>query len=166
MTNDFGETARHAVERAGEKLSEARDQAYHAASVAREQVENAYGTARTKAGEAYEATRTKANAAAQTTRRAAEDASRKTAKGVEENPLIALAGGLAFGALLAAILPRTERETKTLGAVGRKINKKASDTVNAARKAGTDEFKAAKTQVTALVDKAMSATKSGPRKRG
>jgi len=166
MTNDFGDTARHAAQRAGEKLSEARDQAYHAASAAREQVEHAYDTARAKAGEAYQTTRTKATAAAQTTRRVAEDASRKTAKGVEENPLIAVAGGLAFGALLAALLPRTERETKALGAVGRKINKKASDTVSAARKAGTDEFKAAKTQVTALVDKAMNATKSGIRKRG
>ena len=39
-------------------------------------------------------------------------AGRRATDGIDEAPLIALAGGLAAGALLAALLPRTESETR------------------------------------------------------
>ena len=47
--------------------------------------------------------------------RRASAATAKAGDEIDEAPLIALAGGLAVGVLLAAFLPRTEREDKLLG---------------------------------------------------
>ncbi len=61
----------------------------------------------------------------------ARDRTRETARDVTGQiavyPLAAVAGGLAIGALLAFILPRTQGETRLLGATGRKLNAAARD---------------------------------------
>jgi hypothetical protein len=60
--------------------------------------------------------------------------------GIDEAPLIALAGGLAVGALLAALLPRTEAEKRALRPVGDKLNGTAKAAVSAAKDAGTSRL--------------------------
>ena len=65
-----------------------------------------------------------------------DDARRKAAGGLEEAPLLALAGGLAVGAALAALIPATRKERELLGPVAGRIKDKASDAVNAAKDAG------------------------------
>ncbi|HXH52633.1 MAG TPA: hypothetical protein VNH53_04275 [Sphingomicrobium sp.] len=65
------------------------------------------------------------------------DAGRRAGDALSEAPLIALAGGLAAGALLAALLPRTRGEEQLLRPVGDKLGERARAAAEAAREAGT-----------------------------
>ena len=83
---------------------------------------------------------TKSSRESQTSRERAieayDSAKRKATGGLEEAPLLALAGGLAAGAVLAALIPATRKERELLGPVAGRIKDKANDAVNAARDAG------------------------------
>lgn len=57
-----------------------------------------------------------------------------------EAPLLALAGGLAAGALIAALIPRTEAETKALRPTARRVKDTARVAFNAARDTGTERL--------------------------
>jgi hypothetical protein len=65
-----------------------------------------------------------------------DSARRKAAGGIGEAPLLALAGGLAAGAVLAALLPASRRERELLGPVAGRIKDRAGDVANAAKDAG------------------------------
>lgn len=54
-----------------------------------------------------------------------------------EAPLIALAGGLAAGALLAALLPRTEAETRAVGPTAKRVKDSARAAYQAAKDTGS-----------------------------
>jgi hypothetical protein len=89
---------------------------------AREKTAAAYATARERAGSVYET------------------AGRKTSQGIDSNPVAAVVGGLAIGAIVAALLPRTSREEEMLGGVGRKITDTAREAANAAKEAGRSQL--------------------------
>ena len=57
-----------------------------------------------------------------------------------EAPLIALAGGLAAGALIAALLPRTETETRLVRPTARRVKKTAQAAFEAAKETGTERL--------------------------
>ena len=59
---------------------------------------------------------------------------------IDEAPLLALAGGLAAGALLAALLPRTDAERRALRPVGDKLSGAAKSAASAAKEAGTSRL--------------------------
>ena len=86
-------------------------------------------TARRKAIDAYDGARDTVSGAG-----------RRAADTVSEAPLIALAGGLAAGALLAALLPRTEAERRALRPVGRKLSETTRTAARAAKEAGTSRL--------------------------
>ncbi|MDQ3078347.1 MAG: hypothetical protein M3Q83_05845 [Pseudomonadota bacterium] len=65
------------------------------------------------------------------------DTGRKAGDALNEAPLIALAGGLVAGALIAALLPRSEGETKLLRPAGKRLAGTAKAAADAAREAGT-----------------------------
>ena len=65
-----------------------------------------------------------------------DNARRKATGGIADAPLLALAGGLAAGAALAALIPATRKERELLGPVADKIKDKANDAVTAAKDAG------------------------------
>ncbi len=67
-------------------------------------------------------------------------AGRRATDGIDEAPLIALAAGVAAGALLAALLPRTESETRLLRPVGDRLTGTAKAAASAAREAGTSRL--------------------------
>jgi len=67
---------------------------------------------------------------------AARAAGRKAAGQVDTFPVAALVGGLAIGAAIGALLPRTRQEEDLLGPIGGAINDRAKDAVQAARQAG------------------------------
>ncbi len=108
-----------------------------AATTAR--VREALGGARTRASEAYSTARERTSAAYESARERASSATRQTAQRVETNPIVAVAGGLAVGAILGAILPRTERELQTLGGVGHKVTDAAREAANTAVETGRQQ---------------------------
>ena len=67
-------------------------------------------------------------------------AGRRANDGIDEAPLIALAAGIAVGALLAALLPRTESESRILRPVGDRLTGTAKAAAAAAKEAGTSRL--------------------------
>lgn len=67
-------------------------------------------------------------------------AARKTADSIEGNPMSVLVGGLALGVILGSLLPRTARETKALGGIGKQVSHGATTALKAAREAGKAEL--------------------------
>jgi len=69
-----------------------------------------------------------------------DSARERAADTLGEAPLIALAGGLAAGALIAALLPRTTTEQRLVGPTARRVKDSARNAVNAARETGTQRL--------------------------
>jgi hypothetical protein len=57
-----------------------------------------------------------------------------------EAPLLALAGGLAAGALIAALLPRTQTETRAVRPTARRVKETAKVAFDAARDTGSQRL--------------------------
>lgn len=124
---------------------------------------------RKKAGKALNAGRQTLNKGAQATRKGAQRARTKATQGLEGNPLTALAGGLALGAIIAALLPRTAREKKIMGPVSRSVKSSAKTAAKVASNVAKAELvalgvssDAARRQVRTLADKVgKAASKAG-----
>jgi hypothetical protein len=69
-----------------------------------------------------------------------ESAGRRAGNSLSEAPLIALAGGIAAGALIAALLPRTAAETKLVRPTARRVKNTARAAYEAARDTGNDRL--------------------------
>lgn len=82
-------------------------------------------TARERAVQAYDSARDSAAAPG-----------KKATDQLGEAPLIVLAGGIAAGAILAALLPTSRRERELLSPVTDSLKDKAAAAVNAAKDAG------------------------------
>ena len=95
---------------------------------------------RDRAGDVYDSARTAAVDAYDSARERAALARARTSDGIDEAPLVALAGGLAVGVLLAALLPRTAQEDKLLGPIGERITGGAKNAVGAAKEAGREKL--------------------------
>jgi hypothetical protein len=65
-----------------------------------------------------------------------DNARRRASGGIEDAPLLVLAGGVAAGAILASLIPVSRREREVLGPVAGRIRDRATDAVEAAREAG------------------------------
>ena len=107
---------------------------------ARQSAADAYQGALERTTAAYQAAREKAGGAVETVRETARTAGRRTGEGIEANPVAAVVGGLALGAIAGALLPRTRREEELLGPVGRKVTGTAREAVRAAQEAGRQQF--------------------------
>ncbi len=108
----------------------------------REKVSAVYSSGRDKAETALKSVRDSSAKAASATKDSVKTAARTTTAELEKNPLISLVGGIALGAIAAALLPKTERETKMLGKTSTRLRETASDAVTAARTAGKDQLDA------------------------
>ena len=95
---------------------------------------------RDRASEAYDGARERAIHAYDSARERASAAKARAGEGIGEAPLLALGGGLAIGALLAAVLPRTKTEDRLLGSVGGKITSGAKAAADAAKEAGREKL--------------------------
>jgi ElaB/YqjD/DUF883 family membrane-anchored ribosome-binding protein len=114
---------------------------------ARARLSAAYDSTREKLGQVYhdatetsaatiQAAREKVDAAYATARDKASSAGQTALDGIQNNPLTVVAGGIAVGALIGALLPRTAREDQVLGAVGERLRAGAKDAAEAAKVAG------------------------------
>jgi hypothetical protein len=133
----------------GDSIKTAADSAKDSLATAKAKTTQSTAAARAKASEAYE------------------KGKGKTSDGIDKNPLAIVLGGLAIGAIVGALLPRTERETKVLGKAGKKLNKKARKMAEAAKTAGKDQVEslglngdALRLQFRDLVSKAALAVKA------
>lgn len=108
---------------------------------AKASVEKAYANAREGVGNAYDSARTRAVNAYDSARTGVRSGARRTGEGIEENPLIALGGGLALGLIIGALIPRSEREKRALSKVGGDINARAHSAYDAAKEAGSATLK-------------------------
>lgn len=149
------------------RLSAAVHQVGDAAASAGHAVSDAASAAREKAADAAAAIRDRASGAYETARDKASSARSSAATNFDTAPLAILAGGIALGAILGALLPRTERETKLLGPVATKASDAAKAAFVAAKSAGQDKLdelgvnkEAARAKVDQLVDTASQAATS------
>jgi hypothetical protein len=133
----------------GDSIKTAADSAKDSLATAKAKTTQSTAAARAKAAEAYE------------------KGKGKTSDGIDKNPLAIVLGGMAIGAIVGALLPRTERETKVLGKAGKKLNKKARKMAEAAKAAGKDQVEslglngdALRLQFRDLVSKAAVAVKA------
>lgn len=92
-----------------------------------------YGKASEKLSAAYSTSVDKAAEAIDTARQRAAD-------GIDQNPVAALVGGLALGAIVGALLPRTRKEAELLGPLGGKVGDAAKTAAQAARETGLDKL--------------------------
>ncbi|MGN6849490.1 MAG: hypothetical protein ACTHJK_08475 [Sphingomicrobium sp.] len=81
-----------------------------------------------------------ANSPRQRAIEAYESARERTVDTLGEAPLLALAGGIAAGALIAALLPRTEAETRLVGPTARRVKRTARAAFDAARDTGSQRL--------------------------
>ena len=86
--------------------------------------------------------RTNENSTRQRAIEAYESARDKAGDTLGQAPLLALAGGLAAGALIAALLPRTDAETKLVRPTARRVKDSARAALGAARDTGTERLNA------------------------
>ena len=95
---------------------------------------------RQSAADAYQTARERTSAAYASARETAASAGRRTADGIDGNPMAALVGGLALGAIAGALLPIARQERQLFGNVGRRINDTARQAALAARDAGKEQL--------------------------
>ncbi len=85
----------------------------------------------------------KGKAAAAQSVQSSKDIARKagdsTTQTIDKNPLAIVAGGVAIGAILGMLIPKTEHEQKVLGKAGRAINDTAKRAAEAAKAAGKEK---------------------------
>lgn len=109
-------------------------------SDATDKVKDTASNVRAKAGDVYSSTRERTSAAYDTARESASRARQSTTESIESNPGIALIGGLAIGALAAALLPKSRKEQELLGSYGKQINDRAKEAAKAAKDAGREKL--------------------------
>lgn len=73
---------------------------------------------------------------------AASDAARRASHSLEANPLGLLVGGIAVGAVVGALIPRSAREKELLAPVGARLGVAAQQAFAAAKDAGKAELEA------------------------
>jgi ElaB/YqjD/DUF883 family membrane-anchored ribosome-binding protein len=122
---------------------------------------------RDRAADAYDSARERAIEAYDSARQTATESGRKAGDSIAQAPLIALGGGLAIGALLAALLPRTQAEKKLIGPFGQRLTGAGRDAIDAARSAGQEKLAelnitadAGKSAMQSLIDGIGQAAKS------
>ena len=111
---------------------------------------SAIAAARERTASAYEAARNRAS-----------DATRKANEQLSVYPISAVVGGFVLGALVGALIPRTERETKLMGKAGRRVAGAAKDAAQRGIDVGKEQFEQLKSQAAETVSEAVSSLSGG-----
>ena len=116
---------------------------------------------RGKAASALAAARERTASAYEAARNRASDAGRKANEQLSIYPLSAVVGGFLLGALVGAMLPRTERETKLMGQTGRRVAGAAKDAAQRGLDAGREQLDQLKANAAETVGEAVSSLAGG-----
>lgn len=84
--------------------------------------------------------RERAEDALRSSKATAKEAVERAGRRIDDNPLGIIVGGLAVGALVGALLPRSTREKELLRPVGQKLGETARQALAAAKDAGRQEL--------------------------
>jgi ElaB/YqjD/DUF883 family membrane-anchored ribosome-binding protein len=114
-----------------------------------------------RAASALEAARERTASAYEAARNRATDATRKANEQLSLNPFSAVDGGFLLGALVGALVPRTERETKLMGKAGRRVAGAAKDVAQRGLDAGREQLDQLKAKAAETVSEAVSGLASG-----
>lgn len=87
------------------------------------------------AATAYQSGRQTTGSSLSSARETVSEATRKTAQSLSSNPVAALAGGFAVGALAGALIPATRREREALQPLGQKLTDTAREAARQAAEA-------------------------------
>ncbi len=151
----------------GDSIKSATDTAKDTLATAKTKAANTSGAAKRSATDAFEKSKSAAAQGVKSSKRLASKAAHKSSETIDKNPLAIVLGGLALGAIVGALLPKTEQEKKFLGKTGKKLNDKAKAVAGAAKTAGKDKIDSlginsdsAREQFRDLVGKATEAVKA------
>lgn len=120
----------------GDNLKSATETARESIAHAGEKARDASTAAKRSAIAAAEKSKAVAARSVESSKQLAKKAGKASSEGIEKNPLAIVAGGIAIGAIIGMLLPKTEREKKVLGKAGKAINETARRAANAAKDAG------------------------------
>jgi gas vesicle protein len=112
---------------------------------------------RSRAADAYQAARERTASAYEAARNRAGDVTDQLAV----YPVGAVIGGFVVGALLGALLPRSQRETRLLGDTGRKITGAARDAAQRGLDAGKEQIEQIRAKAAQKVGEAVVDAVSG-----
>lgn len=111
---------------------------------------------RGRAAEVYQAARDRTASAYETARERAGKVTRQATEQLTVYPVGAVIGGFAIGALLAALLPKTEREDELLGPTGRRLTGAARDAAQRGFDAGREQIEEIRNRATQKVGEAVT----------
>ena len=111
---------------------------------------------KTRAAGVLEAARERTASAYETARDRASEVTRQASEQISVYPVAAVVGGFAIGALLATLLPRSERENQLLGKTGRRLTSAARDAAQKGLDAGKDQFEEIRAKAAQKVGEAVS----------
>lgn len=109
-----------------------------------------------RAASALEAARERTASAYEAARSRAGDVTRKATDQLTLYPIGAVIGGFVAGALVAALLPRTETEAKALGKTGRKLTGAAKEAAQRGLDAGREQLDELRTKAAQTVSEAVA----------
>ncbi len=157
----------------GEGLRTATGSAKDGLATAMAKASETGNAAKKKAADALDKSRDVAARSVQSSKKLASKAAEKSTDTIDKNPLVIVAGGLALGAIIGALLPKSSREKELLSKTGEKLNQRARDIAEAAKEAGTDKVNnlglngdAIREQFRDLVSKASEAVKAAGQAAG
>ncbi len=151
----------------GDNLKSATGAARETLSAAGEKARDARLAARRAAAAATEKSKAGARRSVEGSKKIAKKAGQASVDGIDKNPLAIVAGGIALGAIVGMLLPRSKQEKKALRKAGKKLNDTAKRAVSAAKDAGKAKVSevgldahAMRAQFRDLVGKASEAVKA------
>ena len=151
----------------GKGMKSAAENAKESIAAVKQSASGTSAAAREQAAKAYESGREAASRGVNTSKELAAKAILKSGDSIDRNPLAIVLGGMAIGAIIGALLPRTETEIKAMGKTGKKLNKKAKKMAEAAKAAGKEKVDtlglngdAIRVQFRDLVNKAAEAVRA------
>ena len=116
---------------------------------------NGTASGRGRAAEVFETAREKTQSAYETARDRASAVTRQATEQMNVYPVAAVIGGFALGALVATLLPRTEREDRLLGKTGRRITGAAREAAQKGIDAGKSQIEEIRTRAAQKVGEAV-----------
>ncbi|WP_300115954.1 hypothetical protein [Sphingobium sp.] len=121
------------------QISRAREAANDAATNASDRIRETSGKARDSAGELINSSREKAGDAYADARDRTQRVATRANQIVQDNPVMAVAGAVAAGALVAWMFPKSRRAMKALPGLATTLGARAVEAAAAARSAAADE---------------------------